>query len=376
VAISARVALLMSNVRSVSGLSSANRVQVALETGTGAQSRLRAGIGSVAPMKRIGSVLAGLVALAIILIALGGLVYGVIEDPAVVGPLTAAAVVIGLAIYQRRWEKSQELDRLHREQMSPTYTKLAEMVKSIDEFVGKPLEEQEAFFKQVSTTLLLHAPSSVVRTWVAWMRSLGEPLPTPLRTQESLLRAIREDLGLKSAGLLPGDLIRLYVRERRHGRGPRPLETGHLRVGSPSMLANRICAAIALSAVGVAVLSACGNTEQASTATTPAQPAITHARAEHIWLRKFESLFVGAENGEPAQTLHTNGIEQECKAEGNGYHCKGVIPEENNNPFPSKEENCMVVEATVTSSGQVKDDSAEPLKKYREALHAEVECHL
>jgi len=164
-------------------------------------------------MRRVGSVLAGIVALAIILIALGGLVYGVIEDPAVVGPLTAAAVVIGLAVYQRRWEKSQELERLHREQMSPTYTELAETVKSIDEFAAKPPEQQQAFFKNVSTALLLHAPSPVVRTWVRWMRSLGEPLPTSLRAQESLLRAIREDLGLKSEGLLPGDLIRLYLRE-------------------------------------------------------------------------------------------------------------------------------------------------------------------
>jgi hypothetical protein len=71
-------------------------------------------------MKRIGSALAVVAALAIISIALGGLVYGVIEDPAAVGPLTAAAVVIGVAIYQRRWEKSQELERLHREQMQPT----------------------------------------------------------------------------------------------------------------------------------------------------------------------------------------------------------------------------------------------------------------
>jgi hypothetical protein len=92
-------------------------------------------------MKRIGSALAVLVALAIILIALGGLVYGVIEDPAVVGPLAAAAVAIGVAIYQRRWEKSQELERQHRRQMSPTYTELAETVKSIDEFAAKPAEE-------------------------------------------------------------------------------------------------------------------------------------------------------------------------------------------------------------------------------------------
>jgi hypothetical protein len=122
-------------------------------------------------------------------------------------------VAIAAAVLQRRWEKQQELERLHREQMQPTYTKLAETVKTIDEFAEKPPEEQAAFFNELGTTLLLHAPSTVVRTWVAWLRSLGEPLPTSLRTQETLLRAIREDLGLKSDGLLPGDLIRLYVRE-------------------------------------------------------------------------------------------------------------------------------------------------------------------
>jgi hypothetical protein len=40
-------------------------------------------------------------------------------------------------VYQRRWEKSQELERIHRELMLPTYTQLAETVKSIDEFTAK-----------------------------------------------------------------------------------------------------------------------------------------------------------------------------------------------------------------------------------------------
>jgi hypothetical protein len=164
-------------------------------------------------MRRFGQLVALLVAIAILLITFAGLIYGVIEDPAVVGPLTAAAVVIAAAVLQRRWEKQQELERLHREQMQPTYTKLAETVKSIDEFAAKSEEEQQAFFKELGTTLMLHAPSTVIRTWVAWLRSLGAPMPEPLRIQEKLLRAIREDLGLKSDGLLPGDLIRLYVRE-------------------------------------------------------------------------------------------------------------------------------------------------------------------
>lgn len=153
-------------------------------------------------MKRIGSVLAVLTALAIILITFAGLIYGVIEDPAVVGPLTAAAVAIGVAIYQRRWEKSQELGRLHREQMQPTYTELAETVKSIDEFAQKPEEEQQTFFKQLGTALLLHAPSSVVRTWVAWLRSLGEPLRLWLAENAVCADAPPDDVWVAGAQLV------------------------------------------------------------------------------------------------------------------------------------------------------------------------------
>jgi hypothetical protein len=125
-----------------------------------------------------------------------------------------AAVVIGVAIFQRRWEKSQELDRLHREEISPIYEMLVETVKSIDEFAKKPEAEQQAFFREIATKLLLHGPGSVVRTWVAWLQSLGmQPLSIPLRAQEKLLLAIREDLGLNNAALMPGDLIRLYLIE-------------------------------------------------------------------------------------------------------------------------------------------------------------------
>lgn len=122
-------------------------------------------------MAQLGKLLAMLAAIAIILITLGGLVYGVVEDPAVVGPLAAAAVVVGVAIFQRRWEKSQELDRLHREQMSPIYKELVEMIKDIDKFSQKPEEEQEAFFKDLSTKLILHGPTPVISAWIAWQRA-------------------------------------------------------------------------------------------------------------------------------------------------------------------------------------------------------------
>jgi hypothetical protein len=164
-------------------------------------------------MERISSALAMLVAIAIIVITLGGLVYGVIEDPAVVGPLAAAAVVIGVAIFQRRSEKGQELERAHRVEMSPTYEELIETIKTIDEFAKKPVGEQEAFFKVMATKLLLHGPGPVVRAWVGWLQALGEPLPVSLGAQEKLLLAVRDDLGLNNSALQRGDLIRLYLRE-------------------------------------------------------------------------------------------------------------------------------------------------------------------
>jgi hypothetical protein len=165
-------------------------------------------------MKRITSALAMFTALAIIAITLGGLAYGVIEDPAVVGPLAAAAVAIGVAVFQRRWEKSQQLERLHRDEMAPIYEQLIETVKTIGEFAKKPPEEQQAFFRETSTALLLHGPSPVVRAWVAWNRLLGtQPVSVPIRAQERLLLAIREDLGHDNSSLQPGELVSMYLNE-------------------------------------------------------------------------------------------------------------------------------------------------------------------
>jgi hypothetical protein len=164
-------------------------------------------------MVPLGKVAAGLVAIAIVSIALGGLAYGVVEDPAVVGPLAAAAVAIGVAVFQRRWEKSQELDRLHRDEMSPIYRVLVETIKDHDAFTAKPKDEQEAFFKDLSTSLILHGPSSVVMAWNAWLRSSNNVTPATFVAWERLLRAVRGDLGLDSSQLASGELLRLFLNE-------------------------------------------------------------------------------------------------------------------------------------------------------------------
>ena len=164
-------------------------------------------------MERIGTFVGWVLALAII--GLGGwaFVEGVDKDPAVVGTVFTALAGIIVVVYQRNREKNQELERIHRDQMAPIYDQLIETVKGIEVFAKKPQEEQEAFFRELSTKLLLHGPPAVIRTWIAWLQMLSEPLAVSLKAQEKLLLAIREDLGLKNSGLQRGDLIRLYLNE-------------------------------------------------------------------------------------------------------------------------------------------------------------------
>ncbi len=141
-------------------------------------------------------------------------IRGVESDPAVVGTFSTALLGFAGLVYQRSRERSQELEKTHRAEMSPIYEQLVETVKDIDKFAEKPEADQVAFFKEIATKLTLHGPSPVVRTWIAWLRALPlKPLSVPLRAQEQLLLAIRDDLGLNNNTLKRGDLVRLYLLE-------------------------------------------------------------------------------------------------------------------------------------------------------------------
>lgn len=165
-------------------------------------------------MARLGKVLAALFVIGIIGLLIWAFIRGVESDPAVVGPISTALLAFAGLVYQRSRERSQELERNHRAEMSPLYEELVKTIKSIDEFVAKPETEQIAFFKEIATKLMLHGPSPVVRTWIAWLRALAlKPLSVQLQAQERLLLAIRDDLGLNNNALKHGDLLRLYILE-------------------------------------------------------------------------------------------------------------------------------------------------------------------
>jgi len=84
-----------------------------------------------AGVNRTSSALAGLL-LVLIVTAAGALVYGLIVDPAVGGPIAGAAAVIAVAVVQRRWEKKQELERVRRERMAPIYEQLIEILQNAE----------------------------------------------------------------------------------------------------------------------------------------------------------------------------------------------------------------------------------------------------
>jgi hypothetical protein len=160
----------------------------------------------------LGKVVGVVAALGIVALAVWAFIKGVEKDPAVVGTTITAVAGIGIVVYQRRREKLQELERSHRQQMGPLYTQLVEMMKDWEAFAEKPQSEQETFFKDLSTKLILFGATPVLKTWVAWQR-LASPGPQGLAAIERVLFAIREDLGHDNSGLKQGDVLRVFVNE-------------------------------------------------------------------------------------------------------------------------------------------------------------------
>jgi hypothetical protein len=143
----------------------------------------------------------------------GALIYGIVLDPAVAGPITGAVGVVVAAILQRRWEKRQELERSRREQMSPIYERLVGILK---ESPGE--EETSEFFKDLTTKMLLYGPAPIIKEWIEFrlrgMSTASDPTnPTSLLNYEKLLLLVRKDLGHDDSELKLGDLLRIYVND-------------------------------------------------------------------------------------------------------------------------------------------------------------------
>jgi hypothetical protein len=163
----------------------------------------------------LSKVLGFVAALGVFALGVWAFIKGVEKDPAVVGTVITAVAGVAIVVYQRRREKLQELERSHRLQMGPLYTQLVEAMKDWEGFAKKPQSEQEAFFKDLSTKLILFGATPVVKAWVSWQRSVASDAAPPqgLIDLEKVLLAIRADLGHDNSELKRGDVLRLFVNE-------------------------------------------------------------------------------------------------------------------------------------------------------------------
>jgi hypothetical protein len=164
-------------------------------------------------MARLGKVASWFAALGIVALVVWAFIKGVDKDPAVVGTVFTAVAGIVVVVYQRRREKHQELERSHREQMSPIYQQLVETLKDVGE---KEDGANVSFFKDLATKMLLYGPTPVVKAWIEWHRTGVSDDPSNLAGMlawEKVLFAMREDLGHDNSGLKTGDLLRIYVND-------------------------------------------------------------------------------------------------------------------------------------------------------------------
>jgi hypothetical protein len=171
---------------------------------------------------RLSSLFWTLVALAIL--GLGGwvLVRGVLDQPTIVSAFVTAAGAVGVVFFQRDRENKREVALLHREKLAERYEKLIKVFARGSAFGDDP--EDLEFLYDLQRQMLLYGATPVVVEWVRWMRSIPDKPdeedaddelrdPSILLRWEHVLLAIRKDLGHDNKGLMPGDLLRVYIAD-------------------------------------------------------------------------------------------------------------------------------------------------------------------
>jgi hypothetical protein len=149
-------------------------------------------------------------------LAAWAVIAGVLADPSVVGALATALSAVVAVLIARSWEKRQELEQTHREQMAPIYEELFVQFTKVTASKADAAKQQ-VFFKELHRKLVLYGPSSIMKAWLTWLReseALGEIEEGDARSLllwEQVLFAIRKDLGHDDRELNAGDLLRIYV---------------------------------------------------------------------------------------------------------------------------------------------------------------------
>lgn len=162
--------------------------------------------------------------LAIIVAVTGLLAWAFIEavkaEPAVVGSIGVAVVGVLGVVWQQRQSERARLREAHRDRMTPVYYELLGAFKrfSTEDGAATDPEIEELFLDLKSRQLLLGASSEMLRAFNTWQKTANElqerddPIAA-VAAWESLLLAIRRDLGHQDSDLPQGELLRLFITD-------------------------------------------------------------------------------------------------------------------------------------------------------------------
>jgi hypothetical protein len=152
-----------------------------------------------------------LLVIAVITLMGWAILRGIDKQPSVVGSLFTAAAAIAAVVLGQFWSKRLELRQLHRDQMAPVYQEL------VDRMRGEPGTGGDQFWKDLQRSLLLYCPAEVLTAYLQYQVDFNPDAPTEDPTNllgwETVLRAIRKDLGHSDGSLRQYDLLRVWVND-------------------------------------------------------------------------------------------------------------------------------------------------------------------
>jgi hypothetical protein len=158
-----------------------------------------------------------LVGALVFLAGLGYVLYlGARDAPGVIAALVTALGAVLAVVAGRIYETRTAVEQARRERMASIYERLIENFYNgaSGDDRAPTAEELQAFFEELAQRLLIWGPTPVIVAFITWKRditNLPEGSPETLLAFERLIVAMRKDLGTKSAGLDPGDLLRVFI---------------------------------------------------------------------------------------------------------------------------------------------------------------------
>lgn len=135
---------------------------------------------------------------------------------------TAIASVVAVVV-AKWWERRAQIEQQHRQQKIPVYDKymgfwFGMLMSGKPGAAALPEEQMAEFNREFTKQLITWGSDEVLREYVAFRRKVmawgkGVSPTEGVLAFESLLLAIRSDLGHANKGLVQGDLLSLFITD-------------------------------------------------------------------------------------------------------------------------------------------------------------------